>query len=191
MIYLCIILLGLLSSEWGCLFTWCVYRQSDLLSPVLLGWANHAFNLFLWGAFSFTSLHHPVTSLSLLQCQLPVLQTNEEDAQSSPKENFANSFAKMLKQRWACPSHFAEEFWEDWPVLLCAPKDECIFPALQLDQKPSLCCYTPFSKESGKTLNFSCTSCGCGALLSTCRRLTVSMEKPSINIEAYQHFTAL
>lgn len=25
-------ILGLLSSEWGYLFTWCVYRQSDLLS---------------------------------------------------------------------------------------------------------------------------------------------------------------
>lgn len=60
------------------------------------------------------------------------------------------------------------------------------------DQNPSLhCCAPPFSKGSGETWKFSCTSCGCGALLSPCRRLTVSMEKPSINIEAYQLFTAL
>lgn len=138
-------------------------------------------------SFSFTFLHHLGSSLSLLQCQSSVLQTDEEDAQSSPQEGFA--IGKVLKQRWDCPSHYAEEFWEDWPVLLCAPKDECIFPALQI--RTHACCAPPFSKGSGKTWKFSCTSCGCGALLSPCRRLTVSMEKPSINIEAYQLFTAL
>lgn len=91
-------------------------------------------SFFVW--YVFTCLHHlSRSSLNLLQCQPSVLQAGEEDAQSSPKEDFADRFAKALKQGWDDISYYTEKSREGQPAQMCAPKGERIFPALWMDQK--------------------------------------------------------